>query len=161
SDLASLRTRATLVEDDGGDHFIVSGQKTWTTYAQYADWIFCLVRTNPQAKKQEGISFLLIDMKSPGVTARPTLTIGGTPAFSDTFFDNVKVPKQNLVGPLHGGWTLAKALLGHERILIAAIGHSLRGLRRCKRIAAATLAEGRPLLEHPLWRSKIARLEIR
>jgi alkylation response protein AidB-like acyl-CoA dehydrogenase len=157
SDLASLRTRA----DDGGDHFVVSGQKTWTTYAQYADWIFCLVRTNPSGKKQEGISFLLIDMKSPGVTVRPTQTIGGTPAFCDTFFDNVKVPKENLVGPLHGGWTLAKALLGHERTLIAAIGHSLRGLKRCKRIAQATTAEGRPLIDHPAYRARIARLEIR
>jgi alkylation response protein AidB-like acyl-CoA dehydrogenase len=152
-----LRTRA----DDGGDHFIVNGQKTWTTYAQFADWIFCLVRTNPAGKKQEGISFLLIDMKSPGLSVRPTLTIGGTPAFCDTFFDNVKVPKENLVGPLHGGWNLAKALLGHERTLIAAVGLSQRALRRMKRIAATTMAEGKPLLEHPGFRSKIARLEIR
>jgi alkylation response protein AidB-like acyl-CoA dehydrogenase len=157
SDLASLRTRA----DDGGDHFIVNGQKTWTTYAQYADWIFCLVRTNPLGKKQEGISFLLIDMKSPGLSVRPTLTIGGTTAFCDTFFDNVKVPKENLVGPLHGGWNLAKALLGHERTLIAAVGLSQRAIRRMKKIASTTMAEGRPLLEHAGFRAKIARLEIR
>ena len=153
SDLASLRVRA---DDDGQGHFLVSGQKTWTTYAQYADWIFCLVRTNQQAKKQEGISFLLIDMKSPGLTVRPNLTIGGTLAFCDTFFDNVKVPKENLVGPLHGGWTLAKALLGHERTLIATVGQSARNIRRIKRIAKQ---QGK--LEQPNWRAKIARLEIK
>jgi alkylation response protein AidB-like acyl-CoA dehydrogenase len=153
SDLASLRMRA---EDDGQGHFVVSGQKTWTTYAQYADWIFCLVRTNQQAKKQEGISFLLIDMKSPGLTVRPNLTIGGTLAFCDTFLENVKVPKENLVGPLHGGWTLAKALLGHERTLIATVGQSARNIRRIKRIAKQL---GK--LDQPNWRAKIARLEIK
>jgi alkylation response protein AidB-like acyl-CoA dehydrogenase len=158
SDLASLRTRA---DDDGEGHFLVSGQKTWTTYAQYANWIFCLVRTDGRAKKQEGISFLLIDMKSPGVSVRPTLTIGGTPAFCDTFFDNVKVPRENVVGPLNGGWTMAKALLGHERTLIAAVGHSARAIRRIKRIAAATRSGGRPLLSEPVTRAKIARLEIK
>jgi alkylation response protein AidB-like acyl-CoA dehydrogenase len=158
SDLASLRTQAI---DDGAGHFIVTGQKTWTTYAQYADWIFCLVRTNPQAKKQEGISFLLIDMKTPGIEVKPMLTIGGTPAFCETFFENVKVPKENLVGPLHGGWTLAKALLGHERTLIAAVGQTRRAVRRLKRIAAGTVADGRPLLDHPAFRAKIVRLEIR
>lgn len=158
SDLASLRTRA---EDDGAGHFVVNGQKTWTTYAQYADWIFCLVRTDPTAKKQAGISFLLIDIKTPGVTVKPFLTIGGTPAFCETFFDNVEVPKENLVGPLHGGWTMAKALLGHERTLIAAVGLSSRTVRRCKRIAASTMAGGRSLLDDPAYRGKIARLEIK
>src|SRR5688500_3336961 len=113
SDLASLRTEAR----DEGDHFVVTGQKTWTTYAQYADWIFCLVRTDTTVKKQAGITFLLVDMKTPGVEARPMLTIGHTPAFCDTFFENVRVPKANVVGPMHGGWTVAKALLGHERTL--------------------------------------------
>jgi len=158
SDLASLRCAAI---DDGKGHFAVTGQKTWTTYAQYADWIFCLVRTNPKGKKQEGISFLLIDMKTPGIEVKPMLTIGGTPAFCETFFDNALVPKENLVGPLDGGWTLAKALLGHERTLIAGIGLSARAIRRVKRIAAATLVGGKPMLEDPGMRAKIARLELK
>jgi alkylation response protein AidB-like acyl-CoA dehydrogenase len=156
SDLASLQTRA----EDRGDHFVVNGQKTWTTYAQYADWIFCLVRTDPNVKKQAGISFLLIDMKAEGVDAKPMLTIGHTPAFCDTFFENVKVPKENLVGPLNGGWTLAKALLGHERTLIAAVGASRRALRRVKRIAAETTIDGHPLIEDDYFRMRIARLEV-
>jgi alkylation response protein AidB-like acyl-CoA dehydrogenase len=159
SDLASLQTRA---EDDGQGNFIVNGQKTWTTAGQYADWIFCLVRTDSTAKKQAGISFLLIDMKTPGVKVRPMWTLGGTPAFCETFFENVVVPKENLVGPLHGGWTLAKALLGHERTLIAAVGLSARALRRAKRIAAATPGPaGGSLLEDPVFRGKLARVEVR
>ncbi len=158
SDLASLKLRA---EDDGDGNFILNGQKTWTTYAQYADWIFLLVRTDPDVKKQAGISFLLADMKSDGVEAKPFLTTGGTPAFCETFFENVKVPKENLVGPLNGGWTMAKALLGHERTLIAAVGLSSRAIRRVKRIAAETEANGRPLLEDPDVRARIARLEIK
>jgi alkylation response protein AidB-like acyl-CoA dehydrogenase len=156
SDLASLRCKA----ESDGDDFVVSGQKTWTTYAQYADWIFCLVRTNPTAKQQAGITFLLIDMKSPGVEARPMLTIGEQPAFCDTFFENVRVPKANAIGPIDGGWTVAKALLGHERTLLAMVGSSGRLLRRVKRIAATTTVGGRSLLEHDTWRAKIARLEI-
>ena len=156
SDLASLRCSA--VED--GDHYIVNGQKTWTTYAQYADWIFCLVRTDPDVKKQAGITFLLIDMKTPGVEARPMLTIGEQPAFCDTFFENVRVPKANVVGEVNAGWTVAKALLGHERTLIAAVGTSRRALRRIKRIAAQTKVGQRSLLDDPVWRGKIARLEI-
>jgi alkylation response protein AidB-like acyl-CoA dehydrogenase len=152
SDLASLRTRAT----QDGDHFVVDGQKTWTTYAQHADWIFCLVRTDPNVKKQAGISFLLIDMKTPGVEARPMLTIGHTPAFCDTFFENVRVPVGNVIGPVHGGWTVAKALLGHERTLIAAVGHSQRAIRKVKRIAVQ-----HGLIDDPVWRGKIARLEIK
>jgi alkylation response protein AidB-like acyl-CoA dehydrogenase len=157
SDLASLRTSARRE----GDVFIVNGQKTWTTYAQYADWIFCLVRTDPTAKKQAGISFLLIDMKSPGLEAKPMLTLGGTPAFCDTFFDNVRVPVDNLVGPLHGGWTLAKALLGHERTMVAMVSPVQRMIRRLKRIAARKRSDGRPLLDDPRLRSRIARLEAR
>jgi alkylation response protein AidB-like acyl-CoA dehydrogenase len=110
SDLASLQTKAV----DMGDHWLVSGSKIWTSGAQYADWCFCLVRTDP-AKKHEGISFLLIDMKSPGVEARPILLINGTQPFCETFFTDVKVPKENLMGPLNGGWTIAKRLLQHER----------------------------------------------
>lgn len=158
SDLAALQTRA---EDDGNGNFIVNGQKTWTTYGQYADWIFCLVRTDATAKKQSGISFLLIDMKTPGVTVQPMLTIGGTPAFAETFFENVVVPKSNVVGPINGGWTMAKALLGHERTLIAAVGLSARAIRRAKRIATETRVGGKRLIDDPATRAKIARIEIK
>ena len=157
SDLASLRTTA----EDAGDHFIVNGQKTWTSYAQYADWIFCLVRTDPSVKKQAGITFLLIDLKSPGVEVKPMLTLGHTPAFCDTFFDNVKVPKENVVGSVNQGWTMAKALLGHERTLLAMIGPCRNVLQKVKRIAASKSVNGRPMLEDPVWRGKIARLEMR
>jgi alkylation response protein AidB-like acyl-CoA dehydrogenase len=170
SDLASLRTSAVK---NGAGTYLVNGQKTWTTYAQYADWIFCLVRTDPStapgadkggkaAKKQEGISFLLIDLKTPGVEVKPMLTLGGTPAFCETFFTNAEVPAENLVGPEGGGWTLAKALLGHERTLIAAVGQSRRVLRRIKRIASdRTGDDGRSLIEDPRMRSRIAALDIR
>jgi alkylation response protein AidB-like acyl-CoA dehydrogenase len=157
SDLASLRTSAV----DAGDHFVVNGQKTWTTYGQYADWIFCLVRTDTTTKKQQGISFLLIDMKSEGVEAKPMLTLGGTPAFCETFFDNVKVPKENLLGPLNGGWTLAKALLGHERTLIGSVAPILRALKRLRTIAADTRVGDYSLLDEPGFRTKLARLELR
>jgi alkylation response protein AidB-like acyl-CoA dehydrogenase len=157
SDLASLKTRA----EDAGDHFVVNGQKTWTTYAQYANWIFCLVRTDPRAKKQSGITFVLIDLKTPGVTVKPFLTIGGTPAFSETWFDNVKVPKQNVVGSIDGGWTVAKALLGHERTQIASVGTIGRVIRTCKRIATRTRLAGHAVIDEPAFRDKIARLEIR
>jgi alkylation response protein AidB-like acyl-CoA dehydrogenase len=157
SDLASLKTRA----EDAGTHFVVNGQKTWTTYAQFANWIFCLVRTDLPAKKQSGITFLLIDLKTPGVTVKPFLTIGGTPAFSETWFDNVHVPKQNVVGPIDGGWTVAKALLGHERTQIASVGSTARVIRTCKRIAARTRIGDHALIDEPAFRSKLARLEIR
>ncbi|HAV37802.1 MAG TPA: acyl-CoA dehydrogenase, partial [Massilia sp.] len=111
SDLASLQTRA----DDHGDHFIVNGQKVWTSYADKADWIFCLVRTDFTASKHNGISFVLFDMDSPGVSTRPITLISGKSPFCETFFDNVRVEKRNLVGELHGGWTIAKYLLTHER----------------------------------------------
>jgi acyl-CoA dehydrogenase len=118
SDLASLQCRA----EDKGDHFLVNGSKIWTTAADRCDWIFCLVRTDPDAKKQEGISFLLIDMDSPGVSTTPIELISGESEFCQTFFDNVKVPKQNLVGELNKGWSVAKALLVHERKLMAEMG---------------------------------------
>lgn len=156
SDLASLRVTA----QDAGDHFIVNGQKTWTTYAQYADWIFCLVRTDPNVKQQAGISFLLIDLSSKGVEVKPMLTSGHTTAFCDTYFDNVLVPKENVVGKINQGWTMAKALLGHERTLIAAVGQSSRALYRVKRIAKNTIKDGKPLLSDPLFRAKVARLQI-
>jgi len=158
SDLASLRTTA----EDAGDHFIVNGQKTWTSWAQNADWIFCLVRTDPgAAKQQNGITFLLIDLKTPGVEVKPMLTLGHAPAFCDTFFDNVRVPKENMVGGLNQGWTVAKALLGHERTLLALIGPCRHVLHKLKRIAATKTINGRPMLEDPTWRAKIARLEMR
>ena len=158
SDLASLQTRA---EDDGKGNFVLNGQKTWTTYAQYADWIFLLVRTDASGKKQQGISFLLAPMKTPGITVKPMLSIGGTPAFCETFFENAVVPKENVVGPLNGGWTLAKALLGHERTLIGAVGQSARALRRLKRIAIGTKEGDRSLFDDPVFRTKIARLEVK
>ena len=158
SDLASLRMSA----EDKGDHFVVNGQKTWTTYAQYADWIFCLVRTSTEGKKQAGISFLLIDMKTKGVEVKPMQTLGHTPAFCDTYFDNAEVPKENLLGPLNGGWNLAKALLGHERTLVGAVGAVQRTLRLARRIASETTgSDGRPLIEDKHWASRIARLEMR
>ena len=123
SDLASLQTRAV----DAGDHFVVTGSKIWTTNADKSDWIFCLVRTDPEAKKQQGISFLLIDMHSPGVSTQPIALISGESEFCQTFFDAVKVPKANLVGELNGGWSVAKALLKHERKLMAEIGDDNSG----------------------------------
>jgi acyl-CoA dehydrogenase len=118
SDLASLQCKA----EDMGDHFLVNGSKIWTTAADRCDWIFCLVRTDPLAKQQEGISFLLIDMDDPGVSTTPIALISGESEFCQTFFDNVKVPKENLVGELNKGWSVAKALLVHERKLMAEMG---------------------------------------
>jgi alkylation response protein AidB-like acyl-CoA dehydrogenase len=159
SDLASLQLKA---EDDGQGNFILNGQKTWTTYAQHADWIFVLARTEKvEGKRQLGISFLLCDMKTPGVRAEPFLTLGGTPAFCDTYFDNVKVPKENLVGKLGGGWSIAKALLGHERVGIGDVGGSTRALMNLKRIAKSTFVAGKPLLDDPNFRAKIVKLEMR
>jgi alkylation response protein AidB-like acyl-CoA dehydrogenase len=125
SDLANLRTRAVRE----GDHYIVNGQKTWTSFAHWADWIFCLVRTNPDAKPQEGISFLLIDMKTPGVTVRPIIMVDGAHHVNDVFFDNVKVPAANLIGKENEGWTCAKFLLANERLGIAEVPGSKRGVR--------------------------------
>src|SRR5918911_4971778 len=126
SDLASLKT--TAVRD--GDAYVVNGQKTWTTLGQYADWIFCLVRTDPAAKKQEGISFLLIDMKTPGITVRPIQTIDGGHEVNEVFFDEVRVPAENLVGQENKGWDYAKFLLGNERVGIARVGQSKQWLSR-------------------------------
>jgi alkylation response protein AidB-like acyl-CoA dehydrogenase len=136
SDLASLKTRS--VRD--GDHYIVNGQKTWTTLGQYADWIFCLVRSDPDAKPQRGISFLLIDMKSPGVTVRPIITLDGAHEVNEVWLEDVRVPVANRIGEENQGWTYAKFLLGHERTNIAGVGIAKRELARLKRIAAA---EGR------------------
>jgi alkylation response protein AidB-like acyl-CoA dehydrogenase len=156
SDLAGLKTRA--VKE--GDHYIVNGQKTWTTMAQYADWIFCLVRTDPAAKKQEGISFLLIDMKTPGVSVKPIVTMDGGAEVNEVFFDNVRVPATNLVGPENQGWTVAKYLLGHERTNIADIGRAKHQLARVKEIARAERADGGSLLDDPEFRERIADVEL-
>src|SRR6201992_4240083 len=138
SDLASLRTKA--VRD--GDQYIVNGHKTWTTLAQHADWIFCLVRTDPAAKPQSGISFLLIDMKSPGVTVRPIITIDGSHEVNDVFLEDVRVPVENLIGEENKGWTYAKFLLGNERTSMAGIGRSTRYLERLKRIVKTEVDAG-------------------
>ncbi|MFT6590424.1 MAG: alkylation response protein AidB-like acyl-CoA dehydrogenase [Rhodoferax sp.] len=133
SDLASVKTRAELQ----GDHYLVNGQKTWTTLGQYGEWIFCLVRTSTTGKPQAGISFLLIDMKSPGVTVRPIVLLDGEAEVNEVFFDNVKVPVQNLIGEENKGWTYAKHLLSHERTNIADVNRAKRELERLKRIAQA------------------------
>jgi alkylation response protein AidB-like acyl-CoA dehydrogenase len=156
SDLASLRTSAVR----HGDHYLVNGQKTWNTLGHYADWIFCLVRTSSGARPQQGISFLLIDMKTPGVTVRPIITLEGEHEINDIFFDNVQVPVQNLVGEENNGWTYAKFLLSHERTNNAGIGNCKRGLKRLKEIAAAQMVNGRPLLEDIRFRDRIARVEL-
>ncbi len=158
SDLASLQLRA----DRDGDHYVLNGQKTWTTYAQNADWIFVLARTDSSGKKQEGISFLLADVKNtPGIEVKPFLTTGGTLAFSETWFENARVPEENRVGPENAGWTMAKALLGHERTLIGGIAESGRWLYLCKRIAASTPVGTGTLMDDPTFRRRIARLEMR
>jgi pimeloyl-CoA dehydrogenase large subunit len=156
SDLAGLKTRAVLE----GDHWVVNGQKTWTTLAQHADWIFLLVRTDPNAKKQEGISFLLVDMKTPGITVRPIITIEGGHEVNEVFFDDVKVPKENLVGQVNRGWDCAKFLLGNERFGQARVGASRERIRRLKTIAAETELDGRPLIEDPTFRQQMTEIEV-
>jgi alkylation response protein AidB-like acyl-CoA dehydrogenase len=156
SDLASVKTRAVRE----GNHYIVNGQKTWTTQGQYADWIFCLVRTDPEAKAQRGISFLLIDMKSPGVTVRPIITMDGAHEVNEVWLEDVRVPAENLIGEENAGWTYAKFLLGHERTNIAGIGIAKRELARLKRIASLETKNGKPLLRDPLFAARIAQVEI-
>ncbi|MFN4272621.1 MAG: pimeloyl-CoA dehydrogenase large subunit [Aliihoeflea sp.] len=156
SDLASLKTRAVRE----GDHYIVNGQKTWTTLAQYADWIFCLVRTSNEGKKQEGISFLLIDMKSPGIEVRPIQTIDGGHEVNEVFLTDVKVPVENLVGQENKGWDYAKFLLGNERTNIARVGMSKQRVRRIRELAVKEMSSGRPLIEDPHFLQKLASVEI-
>ncbi|HEY2027787.1 MAG TPA: acyl-CoA dehydrogenase family protein [Myxococcales bacterium] len=156
SDLASLKTRA----ERKGDHYLVNGQKTWITLAQYADWIFCLVRTDPAAQKQQGISFLLIDMKTKGITVRPIITMDGGHEVNEVWFEDVQVPIENRIGEENKGWTYAKFLLGHERTNIAGVGASKRELQRLKHIAAQQLKRGRPLTEDPAFAARIAQVEI-
>ncbi|WP_420411165.1 acyl-CoA dehydrogenase family protein [Roseibium sp.] len=156
SDLAALKTKA--VRD--GDHYVVNGQKTWTTLGQHANWIFCLVRTDPDAKKQEGISFLLIDMNTPGVTVRPIVLIDGEAEVNEVFFDDVRVPASNLVGEENKGWTYAKYLLTHERTNIAGVGFSNAALATLKRVAASTQSGGKSLDQNPYFAARMAQVEI-
>ena len=156
SDLASLRTRA--VRD--GDHYIVNGSKTWTTLAQYADWIFCLVRTDIGAKAQEGISFLLIDMKTKGITVRPIITLEGGHEVNEVFFEDVRVPIANRIGDENKGWTYAKFLLVHERTGIAQVARSKKAIERLKNIARAETMDGALLIIDDAFSRKIAELEI-
>ena len=156
SDLASLKTRA--IRD--GDHYVVNGQKTWTTMAQHADWIFCLVRTDIAAKKQEGISFLLIDMKTPGIEVRPIVTMDGGAEVNEVFLTDVRVPVENLVGEENKGWDYAKFLLGNERTNIARIGVSKQRIARIRELAALEFADGRPLIEDERFRERLAAIEI-
>ncbi|MEJ1970273.1 MAG: acyl-CoA dehydrogenase family protein [Rhizomicrobium sp.] len=156
SDLASLRTKAVRE----GDHYIVNGQKTWTTLAQFADMIFCLVRTDPNVKQQEGITFLLIDMKTPGITVKPIIVLDGAHEVNEVFFDNVKVPVANRVGEENKGWTYAKFLLVNERSGIAGVARSKRATERLKEIAGAELLDGTALIEDEDFARKIADLEI-
>jgi len=156
SDLANLKTRAIRE----GDHYIVNGQKTWTTLAQFADWIFCLVRTDPNVKAQEGITFLLIDMKSPGITVKPIIVLDGAREVNEVFFDNVKVPAENRIGDENKGWTYAKFLLVHERSGIAGVARSKKAIERLKQIAEAETVDGTPLIETGEFSRKVAETEI-
>ena len=156
SDLASLKTTAVRQ----GDHYIVNGQKTWTTQGQHANMIFCLVRTDRDAKPQEGISFLLVDMNTPGVELRPIRTLDGDREVNEVFFTDVKVPVENLVGEENKGWTCAKYLLTYERTGIAGVGFSVAALEKLKVVAHKVLRNGRPLAEDPLFATRMAKVEI-
>src|SRR4051794_30729664 len=156
SDLASLKTRAVRE----GDDYIVNGQKTWTTLAQFADWIFCLVRTDSNVKQQEGITFLLIDMKTPGITVKPIIVLDGAREVNEVFFDNVKVPVENRIGEENKGWTYAKFLLVHERSGIAGVARSKKAIERLKQIAEAEMVDGKPLVKTDEFARKIAETEI-
>ncbi len=156
SDLAGLQTRA----EDKGDHFIVNGQKIWTSYANKADWMFCLVRTNPDVKKQLGISLVLFDMTTPGVTTRPIKLISGSSPFCETFLENVRVEKDQVVGDIDQGWTIAKYLLTHEREMIGGMGRTAAGQKTLSEMAvdALGLEDGR--LADGMLRSEVARWEL-
>ena len=157
SDLASLKTRADL----NGDHYVVNGSKAWNTLGHYADWIFCLVRTNTDvARRQEGISFLLIDMKQPGVTVQPVALLDGEPEVNDIYFDNVKVPVENLVGEEGKGWTYGKVLLQHERTGAAHVAHSKNRLRRLRTLAVEAIGGGECLAEDQNFMRKVAAAEV-
>ena len=156
SDLASLKTRAVRE----GDHYIINGQKTWTTLGQHANMIFCLCRTDPAAKQQEGISFILVDLATPGIEMRPIRLIEGGHEVNEVFFTDVRVPVANLVGEENKGWTIAKFLLTHERTGIAGVGFSMQSLEEVKALARKIRRAGRPLIEDPLFAARIAQAEI-
>ncbi|MEL7100139.1 MAG: acyl-CoA dehydrogenase family protein [Pseudomonadota bacterium] len=158
SDLASLKTTAVL--NDAGTHYVVNGQKTWTTLGQHANMIFCLVRTNKEVKQQEGISFLLIDMNTPGVEVRPIILLDGTHEVNEVWFTDVEVPVENLVGEQDKGWTYAKYLLTHERTNIAGVGFSQAGLAAVKRVAKAENTNGKPLMQNPHFAARVAQVEM-
>ncbi len=165
SDLANLRTKAErFTGDDGKEYYRVNGQKTWTTLAQHADMIFALVRTDPTVKPQEGISFLLIDMKTPGITVRPIITLGGEHEVNEVWFEDVIVPVENRVFHENKGWTCAKFLLAHERTGIAGVAASKRGVERIKTIARAEIdsfgTDAQPLIANPFFKRKVAELEV-
>ena len=156
SDLASLKTRAVRE----GDHYVVNGQKLWTTGAHRSDWMFALVRTDPNAKKQRGISYILIDMKTPGIDVRPVITMDGNRHVNEVFFEDVKVPVENLIGQENKGWDYAKFLLGNERIGIARVGLTRARIELAKAQAQKVMVEGRPLSEDPRFREKMALIEV-
>ena len=155
SDLASLKTRAVLE----GDHYVVDGQKVWTTSAHEADWIFCLVRTSKEGKPQNGITFLLIDLRSPGITIRPIITLDGKHEINEVWFEGVEVPVENRVGEEGKGWTYAKYLLEHERLNFGGMGFCKRELARLKAMAAETMRAGRPVLDDPGFKLRLEALE--
>ncbi|HBM83107.1 acyl-CoA dehydrogenase family protein [Haliea sp.] len=156
SDLASLKTRAVRE----GDEYVVTGAKIWTSYAQYADWIFCLVRTSSEGKKQNGISFLLIDMKSPGIKVNPIVSIDNHHSLNEVEFNDVRVPVANLIGEQDKGWTYAKALLAHERTAIAGVADSKRSLAETRAFAEREINGGKSLLSDPLFQKRLSDIEI-
>ena len=156
SDLAALKTRAEL----DGDHYVVNGAKIWTSYAQYADWIFCLVRTSTEGKKQEGISFLLIDMKTEGIKVNPIVSIDNHHSLNEVEFNNVRVPVENRIGEENKGWTYAKALLAHERTAIADVADSKRWLQMVKDYATTEVNGGKRLIDDPLFQKRVSDVEI-
>jgi alkylation response protein AidB-like acyl-CoA dehydrogenase len=157
SDLASLRTRAELV----GDEFVVNGQKVWTSNAQFADWMFCLVRTDPNAPKHAGISYILIDMKTPGITVRPLVQMTGDAGFNEVFFEDVRVPRENLVGGLNNGWQVANATLAHERNMLGSTTRTQQTFQKLLRLARTQRRNGGPASDDPVIRQRLADLALR
>jgi len=156
SDLASLKTKAEL----DGDHYVINGAKVWTTYAQYADWIFCLVRTSSEGKRQQGITFLLIDMTTPGIEVNPIVTIDNHHSLNEVVFNNVRVPVANRIGEENKGWTYAKALLAYERTGIAGVADSIRNLKQVRQLAEQEINGGKSLLSTPMFQNRLSDIEI-